>query len=254
MIILSRLVMLDPELIPRSRAKVWKKMMCNFFIFFCERSCVCMMCEGLCNEWPCPYLRPSHCIRIVPAKQQPRQEKMVIFPWWRHQMETFSALLVLCAGNSPVTGEFPAQRPVTRSFDVFFYLRLNKRLSKQWWDWWFGTPSRPLSRHCNAWITDSMFVYTSDFEIPVHVITSSYHHCYLYYQHILTIDEWLSDRPAFKHGQILHFLNQLSYIWPYSNTGLYNPQHGYISMSVGYGYFFWWPLLFWSLAIGGSFD
>ena len=40
--------------------------------------------------------------------------------WWRHQMETFSALLVLCARNSPVTGEFPPQRPVTRSFDVFF--------------------------------------------------------------------------------------------------------------------------------------
>ena len=40
-------------------------------------------------------------------------------PWWRHQMETFSALLVICAGNSPVPGEFPAQRPVTRSFDVF---------------------------------------------------------------------------------------------------------------------------------------
>ena len=34
-------------------------------------------------------------------------------PWWRHQMETFSALLALCAGNSPVTGGFPAQRPVT---------------------------------------------------------------------------------------------------------------------------------------------
>ena len=41
---------------------------------------------------------------------------------WRHQMETFSALQALCAGNSPVTGEFPAQRPVTRSFDVFFDL------------------------------------------------------------------------------------------------------------------------------------
>ena len=40
--------------------------------------------------------------------------------WWRHQMETFSALLALCAGNSPVTGEFRAQRPVTQSFDVFF--------------------------------------------------------------------------------------------------------------------------------------
>ena len=52
-------------------------------------------------------------------------------PWWRHQMETFSALLALCAGNSPVTGEFPAQRPVARSFDVFFDLRVNKRFSKQ---------------------------------------------------------------------------------------------------------------------------
>ena len=51
--------------------------------------------------------------------------------WWRHQMETFSALLAICAGNSPVTGEFPAQRPVTWSFDVFFDLHLNKRLSKQ---------------------------------------------------------------------------------------------------------------------------
>ena len=66
-------------------------------------------------------------------------------------METFSALLTICAGNSPVTGEFLAQRPLTRSFDVFFYLRQNKRLSKQWWSWWFETPSRPLQRHCNVW-------------------------------------------------------------------------------------------------------
>ena len=43
-----------------------------------------------------------------------------------------SPLLAICAGNSPVTVEFPAQRPVTRSFDIFFDLRLNKRLSKQW--------------------------------------------------------------------------------------------------------------------------
>ena len=48
-------------------------------------------------------------------------------------METFFALLAICAGKSPVTGEIPAQRPVTRSFDVFFDLRLNdKQLSKQW--------------------------------------------------------------------------------------------------------------------------
>ena len=50
--------------------------------------------------------------------------------WWRHQIETFSALLALCAGNSPVTGEFPSQTPVTRSFDVFIDLCVNKRLSK----------------------------------------------------------------------------------------------------------------------------
>ena len=46
-------------------------------------------------------------------------------------------------------GELPAQRPVTRSFNVFFYLRLNKRLSKQRWGWWFETPSWSLWRHCN---------------------------------------------------------------------------------------------------------
>ena len=40
------------------------------------------------------------------------------FSWWRHQMETFSALLALCAGNWPVTGEFPSQRPVTRRFSL----------------------------------------------------------------------------------------------------------------------------------------
>ena len=63
-------------------------------------------------------------------------------------METFSALLAICAGNSPVTGEFPVQRPVKRSFDVFFFaMHLNKRLNKQSWGCWFKTPSRPLSRH-----------------------------------------------------------------------------------------------------------
>ena len=75
---------------------------------------------------------------------------IVICSWWRHQMKNFSASLALYAVNSPVTGEFPAQRPVTRSFDVFFDLRLNKRLSRQSWGWWFETPWRPLWRHCNA--------------------------------------------------------------------------------------------------------
>ena len=64
-------------------------------------------------------------------------------------METFSALLVRCAGNSPVTGDFPSQKPVARSFDVFFDLRLNKRLSKQSRGWWFEMLSRSFWRRCN---------------------------------------------------------------------------------------------------------
>ena len=70
--------------------------------------------------------------------------------WWRHRVVTFSVLLALCAGNSPVNGEFPLQRPVTRSFDIFFDLRLNKRLSKRSWGWWFEMPSCLLWCHCNV--------------------------------------------------------------------------------------------------------
>ena len=77
-------------------------------------------------------------------------------PWWHHNMETFSVLLAICGGNSPVPGEFPAQKPVTWSFDVFFDLRLNKWLSKQSWGWWFEMPSRPLWRHRNEICEESM--------------------------------------------------------------------------------------------------
>ena len=59
------------------------------------------------------------------------------------QLIAIAALLAICAGNS--------QRPVVRSFDVFFDLRLNKRLSKQCWGWRFETLSRPLWRHCNVY-------------------------------------------------------------------------------------------------------
>ena len=80
-------------------------------------------------------------------------------PWWRHQMKTFFALLAICAGNPPVTGEFPARRPVTRNFDVFFDLCLNERLSKLSWGWWFETPSRPLWRHI---MTSATMVLTGE--------------------------------------------------------------------------------------------
>ena len=63
-------------------------------------------------------------------------------------METFSALLAVCVGNLPVTCEFPSQRPVKRSFDIYYDLHLNERLSKQLWGWWFETLCS-LWRHCN---------------------------------------------------------------------------------------------------------
>ena len=71
-----------------------------------------------------------------------------------------AALLAICAENSPVSGEFPAQRPVTRSFDVLFDLCLNKRLRKQSWGWWFETLSHPLWRHCNEMAFLEPFVHS----------------------------------------------------------------------------------------------
>ena len=83
------------------------------------------------------YIETRHCSWCYSAWTQQLGD-----PWWRHQMETFSTLLANCAGNSP--------RPVTGSFDIFFDLCLNKRLSKHSWGWWFETLSCPLWHHCNA--------------------------------------------------------------------------------------------------------
>ena len=90
------------------------------------------------------------CVHVVQPLQNPMTPWRRHASWWRHQMETFSALLVLSAGNSPVSGEFPTQRPVTRSFDVFFDQRVNKWLSKQSWGWWFETPPSSFWRHYNV--------------------------------------------------------------------------------------------------------
>ena len=96
------------------------------------------------------------------------------YAWWRHQMETFSALLAICVGNSPVTGEFPPQRPVTRSVDVSFDLRLNKRLSKQFCGWRFGTPSPPLWCHCYERSLDLRLAHDRTSRYPLHVSVSNH--------------------------------------------------------------------------------
>ena len=59
--------------------------------------------------------------------------------------------------------ECPTQRPVTRSFDVFFDLRLNKRLSKQPWGWWFETLSWSLWRHRN--VVATLYTWRCETEI-----------------------------------------------------------------------------------------
>ena len=111
-------------------------------------------------------------------------------------METFSALLALCAGNSPVTGEFPSQRPVTRNFDVFLHVCLNKRLSKQSWGWLFETPSCSLWRHCN-WIT---FVVYSPF------ITLSWRICF-------TLIEYKQELGKISDILLLIFWNVTFNLW-----------------------------------------
>ena len=124
--------------------------------------------------------------------------------WWRHQMETFSALLAICAGNSPVPGEFPTQRPVTRSFDVYFDLRPNKRLSKQSWGWWFETLSRPLWRHRNVISCRfSLFVCA----LLCHDFICV---CVLLYIDTLTIQWHHNDRHGFSnHRRLNCLLNRL---------------------------------------------
>ena len=107
----------------------------------------------------CQYASPGLCVKAVLISivfflreicRTPKKYAYGLRFAWRHQMETFSALLAIYVGNSQASGEFPAQRPVTRSFEVFFDLRLNKRLRKQPWGWWFETLSCTLWRHCNV--------------------------------------------------------------------------------------------------------
>ena len=93
--------------------------------------------------------RLPNCCQLTTISTDNRLRSRITFTCWRHQMETFSALPALCEGNLLLTGGFPSQRPVTRSFDAFFDLRLNKRLSKQSRRRWFETPSRSLWRHRN---------------------------------------------------------------------------------------------------------
>ena len=119
--------------------------------------------------------------------------------WWRHLMETFSALLALCAGNSPITGESPSQRPVTRSFDIFFRLCLNKR-SKQLWGWWFETPSCSLLRHCNGMLQPRWWFSWTCIKIVSRTWSSLYVYiCQAWSTWNMSTYRWLSARLQYLH-------------------------------------------------------
>ena len=116
-------------------------------------------------------------------------------------METFSASLVICAGNSPVNGEFPTQRPATRSFDVYFDLRPNKRLSKHTW---FETPSLPLCRHRNG-----------------DCIQSLYRTCYFQWRNITEINQSHEEAFMSKYILYIYIYIYIYVIWRPASTGLH---------------------------------
>ena len=168
-----------PRDIARSRGLIWRrKVIIQIKTFkryqdikselFCTISAKLIYCMAKTKlnytyKFPTMTLRPLELGPIycpVEILQITARRLKMNYSCWRHQMETFSALLAISAGNSPVPGEFPAQRPVTRSFD-FFYLRLNQRLSKQSWGWWFETLPCPLWRHCNViqYLSSYIFIY-----------------------------------------------------------------------------------------------
>ena len=106
----------------------------------------------------------------------------------------------LC-GEFTGPGEFPTQRPVTRSFDVLFDLRLNKRLSKQPWGWWFETPARSLWRQRNVenithYTTNSWFIMVFCIIKILSICSPRLTHCFETYFcgciiHFLSMDEHL---------------------------------------------------------------
>ena len=113
--------------------------------------CTCPFCTVV-NQFPFPYPHlQSWCKEFTPPPTNCLHDDVMK---WKKK----TALPALCAGNFPVTGELPSQRPVKWSFDVFFDLRLNKRLSTQSRRRWFETPSRPLWRHYNVEALNYSFI------------------------------------------------------------------------------------------------
>ena len=93
---------------------------------------------------------PAYSTCTVDRKTRAQCWQTLKLAWWRHQMKTLSALLVLCAGNSPVTTEFPHKGQWRGALMFSLICALAKRLRKHSWRWWFETSSRSFWRRCNG--------------------------------------------------------------------------------------------------------
>ena len=125
----------------------------------------------LCT-FPYSYGLPLACIVHIDRITLLPLGQLYGFSWWHHRMETISALLALCAGSSLFAGEFPAQRASNAGLWCFFYLRLNKQLSKQSWGWWFETSSCSLWHRCNPLCTFTLYLYGLALAYTVHILQS----------------------------------------------------------------------------------
>ena len=107
--------------------------------------------SGSCKQWEITPDKTFSDAYPWQVHQKPERSMLKIWSyllhdfdsWWRHQNGNIIRVTGHLCGES-------AQGTVPRSFEVFFYLRLDKLLSKQWWGWWFKPPSHPLWRHCNG--------------------------------------------------------------------------------------------------------
>ena len=125
----------------------------------CYKWCSCGLCFESNGTWGQSRGRHTHHVVTKILGMTVIKVSFVSSPWLRflilESMMTSSNANIfrvtgpLC-GEFTSPGEFPSQRPVTRSFDVFFDQRTYKRLSKQPWDWWFETQSWSLWRQCNG--------------------------------------------------------------------------------------------------------
>ena len=107
-----------------------------------------MFCRRFCAK-------PQHKTMLINYKL----EEHISLPFNLDFLSHHTSEYLFVKFTSPVAGEFPSQRPVTQSFDVFFDLCMTKRLSKQSWGWWFETRSRSLWRHCSALTMWNSIVY-----------------------------------------------------------------------------------------------